>query len=229
MEISDSQKAFKNFKFGSDYYKGENVNTPKIRNAIRKVSATENPTSLLDIGCGNCMYAELFPNAEYVGIDIADDIIAHARSKGFNVIKADIEKDLPFKDESFDSVIMLDVLEHIYDTVHIMKEIRRVLKPNGFVILITPNIASLSARLDVLRGRRPSEVDAMRSEWANQDHISAFGIDDIKKIFELSGLKIEKLSGMNSGWFTGGIMQWFVDRGIGVSLSSSFLVKARKI
>jgi hypothetical protein len=122
----------------------------------------------------------------------------------------------------------MDVMEHTYNTIFHVSEIRRVLKPGGFVILITPNISSLSARLDVLRGRRPSEVDAMRSEWVNQDHISAFGIDDIKKIFELAGLKIEKLSGMNSGWFTGGIMQWFVDRGIGVSLSSSFLVKARK-
>lgn len=229
MEITEAQKAFKNFKFGSEYYKGENVNTPKIMSAIRKIIIGENPSIMLDVGCGNGMYSKLFPNAKYWGIDIADDIIEHAKSQGLHVVKGDIEKRLPFKDNSFDAVLSMDVMEHTYDTLHHLQEIHRVLKPNGFIILVTPNIASLSARLRVLKGERPAEVDAMRSKWEDQDHISAFGIKDIKQLFNMSNFKIEKLSGMNSGWFTSGIMQWFVDRGMFVSLSSSFLVKARPI
>jgi predicted RNA methylase len=61
MEISDSQKAFKNFKFGSEYYKGENVNTPKIMSAVKKVTVGENPQIMLDVGCGCGMYSKIFP------------------------------------------------------------------------------------------------------------------------------------------------------------------------
>lgn len=219
---------FKNFKFGSDYYKNKNINFDLIFNSVKNICIGENPKNILDVGCGNGAYFKLFENANYTGVDINDEILKFAKNNGLNVLKCDIEEGLPFKDKMFDGVLTMDVIEHTYDTVFHLKEINRVLKEDGFVILITPNISSLSSRIAVLKGKRPLEVDAIRLGLEGQDHISAFGIEDIYKIFDLTGFNIEKISGINAGRFTGKYLQYFVNKGYLVSLSSSFLVKGKK-
>lgn len=224
-----SQINFKNAKFGSDYYKKPNKNFNFIANSIKNICKNENPKSILDIGCGSGEYSKLFPNAKYTGLDSVDEIINFARGKGLNIIKCNIEEGYPVKDKSFDCVITMDTIEHVYDTVFHLKEAKRVLKEDGFIILITPNITSLSSRIGLLKGQRPGEVDSHCSHITSQDHIRAFGIEDIKQIFSLAGLKIEVLSGLNNGRLTGKILTKLVNMGYLVSLSSSFLVKARKM
>jgi 2-polyprenyl-3-methyl-5-hydroxy-6-metoxy-1,4-benzoquinol methylase len=51
-----------------------------------------------------------------------------------------------FPDASFDVVVMLDVIEHLTDPISELREIHRVLRPNGLIYIVTPNIASLTAR-----------------------------------------------------------------------------------
>ncbi len=229
MKTNKNQISFKNEKFGSEYYKEENIYLQEILTAIRSICSNENPKTVLDLGCGSGMYSKLFKNSEYCGIDMCDEIINFSKKNGLNIIKHDLEEPIPLENKSFDCIISVDTIEHIYDTVAHLKNINNILKDDGFFIMITPNISSLASRINILRGKRPSEVDAYRSDGEGQDHISAFGIDDIKKIMELSGFEIEVLSGINSGRFTKKYLQWFVDRGVFVSMSSSFLVKVRKI
>jgi 2-polyprenyl-3-methyl-5-hydroxy-6-metoxy-1,4-benzoquinol methylase len=60
---------------------------------------------------------------------------------------------LPFDDESFDAVIMCEVLEHLnFNPLPLLKEINRVLKPGGLFYLSLPNGANVRNRLDILRG-----------------------------------------------------------------------------
>lgn len=54
---------------------------------------------------------------------------------------------LPYKDEQFDLVVSMDVIEHVPDPVSWTMEALRVLKPHGTLFLTTPNYASLSLRL----------------------------------------------------------------------------------
>jgi len=83
---------------------------------------------LLDIGCGKKPYLEIFKNkvSSYIGLDLKEgDVIGSAL-------------DLPFPDESFDTVFSSQVLEHVEDPFLMMREVTRVLKKGGYLILTAP-------------------------------------------------------------------------------------------
>lgn len=55
------------------------------------------------------------------------------------MIKADVMKGLPFKDNSVDTIILGGVIEHLENPIKALKEMNRVLKPNGVLLMETPN------------------------------------------------------------------------------------------
>lgn len=84
---------------------------------------------ILDIGCGDRPYEELFNHNKYVGIDINKDS------------KADVICDataLPFKESSFDSIISIQALQYVKDYQEAVNEMSRVLKRDGTLLLIIP-------------------------------------------------------------------------------------------
>lgn len=90
----------------------------------------------LDIGCGKMPYKDFFNSAdEYIGVDISP--IPDQEMIVSNAI------DLPFKDNSFDTVVSFEVLEHIPNPFKVFNEISRVLKPKGTLILTTPQMWNL--------------------------------------------------------------------------------------
>jgi SAM-dependent methyltransferase len=91
---------------------------------------------ILDLGCGLKPYKQLFTNAgEYIGIDIENP--GHDHSKEEIDVYYD-GKTIPFEDNSFDCVFFSEVFEHVFNPDEILKEVFRVLKPNGKVLLTTP-------------------------------------------------------------------------------------------
>jgi SAM-dependent methyltransferase len=91
---------------------------------------------LLDFGCGSKPYKDLFINAtEYLGVDV--------ENPGHDHTKEDIDlyfngRNLPLPDYSFDAVFCSEVLEHVPDLQGSIFEIKRVLKPNGLLLLTVP-------------------------------------------------------------------------------------------
>jgi ubiquinone/menaquinone biosynthesis C-methylase UbiE len=100
---------------------------------------------VLDFGCGSGYgSAQIAVSADHVtAVDVADDAIAHARvhfqRANLDFLAIDPAERLPFGDASFDVVLSFQVFEHVSDTSHYLKEIRRVLGPDGQLILITPD------------------------------------------------------------------------------------------
>jgi len=96
---------------------------------------------VLDVGCGDGLITEkIGTNNHIVGIDNSDKGIKLARKKCNNVnnlIKTDA-LDLPFEDKKFDVVVLADVIEHIKEEKRLIKEIARVLKKRGKIIITTP-------------------------------------------------------------------------------------------
>ncbi|MBI1370534.1 MAG: methyltransferase domain-containing protein [Planctomycetes bacterium] len=62
----------------------------------------------------------------------------------------DVTKALPYDDASFDALLLCDVIEHIYDHPAALKEIARVLKVGGWLIMPTPNVMRINSRLHYL-------------------------------------------------------------------------------
>src|SRR5688572_6567999 len=83
---------------------------------------------LLDVGCGHRPYEKSFfaGAGKYVGTDYLSD-----RSRP-DVIASALH--LPFSAGSFDTVVSTEVLEHVPEPLKALKEMRRVIKPNGFLI-----------------------------------------------------------------------------------------------
>ncbi|NLN91853.1 MAG: class I SAM-dependent methyltransferase [Candidatus Hydrogenedens sp.] len=103
---------------------------------------------ILDIGCGTGLYFEwLSPLAERIdALDSSQEMIAVARkftiARTMNRVhlQSGEAEALPFEDESFDGVIALDMLHHVEDADEVLREVRRVLKKDGFFLLLEPNI-----------------------------------------------------------------------------------------
>lgn len=126
--------------------------------SLRKIEAVFDfdapKLKILDLGCGDGrLSAELVKKGHEVwGVDVFPGGIESANKKGINAIQADIEAKLPFADSSFDLVLVLDTLEHLYDEEGVMREVYRILKKNGKIIISYPNQFDLRNRLNMLFG-----------------------------------------------------------------------------
>lgn len=95
---------------------------------------------VLDLGCGWGFWVDKIRSEDkfVVGIDIRDIFDRDRISHNSRFILADA-MGLPFKNDSFDCVVSFDCLEHLADDLSSLKELKRVLKKNGTLLLTTPN------------------------------------------------------------------------------------------
>jgi methionine biosynthesis protein MetW len=114
-----------------------------------------NSGTVLDLGSGDGLLLSLFREKGIVGkgLDISEEGVSKAKTKGLDISVHDFSAKLPFSDGTFDTVIMLDLLEHLYDPEFLLKEARRVSK--RAVIVGVPNFSSLPARIQTLLGHVP--------------------------------------------------------------------------
>ena len=106
--------------------------------------------SILDIGCGNArdIAAIRDTGAEVIEVDSSPGMVNAARQKLRSIGKCSVSDEvgdttcLAFPDASFDKVLCSEVIEHIPDALLALREVRRVLKPGGVLVLSTPNKGS---------------------------------------------------------------------------------------
>jgi len=120
---------------------------------------------LLDVGCGDGSFAILLGGAflatELHGVDLSERAVALAQKSGLQAIRLDVERDaLPYPNHHFDLVFAGEILEHLLDPDRLLDEAYRVLKPAGYLVLTTPNLASWYNRLQLLWGYQPYSIPA---------------------------------------------------------------------
>ena len=144
---------------------------------------------LLDIGCGDGSLATLVKDKydEVYGVDFSESAVSLAKKKGVIVSNIDLNHDaLPYENNFFDTVACLDVLEHVIDPLRLLKESFRVLKPEGTIILSTPNLQYIYNIIAlVFKGRSPKT--SADTQGYDGGHLHYFTFKDIESLFGEAG------------------------------------------
>jgi 2-polyprenyl-3-methyl-5-hydroxy-6-metoxy-1,4-benzoquinol methylase len=160
----------------------------KFRGILRMMKSP--PSSYLDVGCGDGRYLKLMMNKglpfqQVHGLEIEENAVKRAREKGLNVHYARVEDASHIADGSLDLITMFHVIEHLENPRDVVKSLAKKLRPGGMLILETPNIDSLDARI------------FRKSFWGGYHfprHWHIFSPNSMRQLMETNGFTIEKVS-----------------------------------
>ncbi|MHB0969394.1 MAG: methyltransferase domain-containing protein [Thermoanaerobaculia bacterium] len=135
---------------------------------------------ILEVGAGAGMFgAMLGQEFDYVGIDLADANARHARASGVQVYRCPLSRYVNVG-SPFDAVVLFRVFEFLPDPHDALARIRELLKPGGYLLMVTPDTESLSGTLST-------------SRWLQEkfpDHLILYSRSALIEILERSGFEI---------------------------------------
>ena len=164
------------------------------------------PNNLLDLGCNDgeltIKMKNIFNLDKVYGIEYDKSLVKRCKEKGICCYHLDLNKgELPFEDNSLDLITANQVLEHIFNVDELLLEIHRVLSPNGYFVVGTPNLAALHERISLLLGYNPSTWHTAKIQIGirpgrstnDREHVNGFTIKGLKYLLEYYGFKPIKL------------------------------------
>ena len=182
------------------YYRAINYDRNFIRkyvhlNRFREVGKLIEPNGgkILDIGCADGVFTKVILDKsradKVIGIDVLERSIAwatkhwkHEKHLEFEVVDA---HKLPFKNKEFDAVFALEVLEHVFEPVKVLGEVKRVLKNNGYIIFLVP------AETFLFKFIWYFWTKYTKSRIWKETHIHAYSGNFMVKLVRVLGFKIE--------------------------------------
>lgn len=246
MDTNEYNKKFYSKIFGREADKYYKIQGKKIEIVISLLEKRDK-CKILDIGCADGFISSVIAEetgADMYGIDISRTSISKAKKRGINakVVNIDREK-IPFVGSSFDAIFCGDVLEHVYDTESVLRDINRILKKDGYIIVSVPNIASWYNRGFLFLGYMPNWVESSLKTYTGNPfikegvgHIHAFTKRSLGDLLEINGFRVEEFKG-SPVLADGSRKEWkeklwnAVDSAFArkVTLASTIIIKARKV
>ena len=167
--------------------------------------------SVLDVGCGEGYFTrrlhEYFERV--VGIDAdAEQILKTPLTENTGYFPAKAEE---FKDEPFDTILMMDILEHVDYPAKVLENMKRLLTPEGRIIIHVPNAFSFNRLLGVAMGIILDCHWVSRDEEVRFGHKRVYDPDTLEREVRAAGLKIVKTGGILFKPLTNVQMQQFVE------------------
>lgn len=159
---------------------------------------------LVEVGAGGCSTLKYF-NESYkfkkiIGYDIAfsEHILEQNTYKNVELLEGNFNYDFPLEDNSVDCLVMMMIIEHLFDPFHSFSEIHRLLTKDGVAFINLPIATSIKNRLRLLFGRLP-ETSIGYDQWFTDkewdgNHLHYFSINSIKKICKKYNLEIIKIT-----------------------------------
>lgn len=167
---------------------------------------------LLDVGCATGVLSKYYTDfcMHVQAIDILDESIRIAKlfypDDKITYEKRDLIKN-PFMAGSFDTVLFLETIEHVHDPASFLKEFYRILKPEGKLILSTPNATSLKNLLYAVSYRKKESmiklINSILIEEQNMgtqsEHIYNWDMPTIIRLLIKCGFSIERHAFVGTG------------------------------
>jgi len=173
----------------NEYYrKARSTHAPIVRDSylrtaqsqLRLVQRHAGGTNLLDIGCAQGFFLFSASKAGYTaeGVEVSQDAAEYARREfGLNV-EAEPFEEVAFGEAHFDVVTLWQVLEHVPHPLTMLKEVRRILRPGGLVVVSTPNIGGIPAKV-------------LKKKWwdIKRLHINQFATSTLTNVLRNAGFR----------------------------------------
>ena len=146
---------------------------------------------LLDVGCGFglTVYEANKRGFRADGIDISTRFLKLAREKLGLTLRQGRVEDLHFPDNTYDGVIFWDVLEHVHNPLEILAEIRRIVRPGGYLFGQVPNWRGLSNRYKTFLNRHGFARKQFK-HFGIPHHVFIFDDHSLRQMVEKSGLRL---------------------------------------
>ena len=186
---------------------------------------------LLDLGCDDgdwtMKLASVTPREGVHGVEVVEERAVAARSRGVDVVVADLAHVLPLPADTFDVIHANQVIEHVPDIDLFATEVRRLLKPGGLAIVSTENTSSWHNVFAAfcgwqmfsstnLSGVRLGIGNPLAVHRGESDHVKTwthkvlFSARGLREFFEAHGFEIVALRGAGYHPLPAWLGQWDV-------------------
>tara|TARA_B100000941_G_scaffold290110_1_gene271173 strand:- start:2102 stop:2983 length:882 start_codon:yes stop_codon:yes gene_type:complete len=140
----------------------------------------ENKAEILDVGCGWGLALQFFKKKGYdcYGFDPAKEAVEYGCKKGLKIKHAGLKSLDVFDGKKFDIISLFNVLEHMSDPVEVIKQIKKIIKKNGILVIDVPNEFNEFQ----LSGR---DTHKLNDWWiAPPNHLNYFSRDSLVNLLE---------------------------------------------
>lgn len=171
----------------------------RFEQVANSIGDSSDPISILDIGTTpfTMFIKAAHPHYEVASLDRTNLMEDRCRAKGIQLKVCNLDDEpMPFEDDCFDVVVFTEVLEHIFaPPSDILKEVRRIMRVGGKLILSVPNIAVLSNRIKLLVGITPlpNPDGQMKKGWVHgHGHVHEYTMKEIASLLTACGFAVSR-------------------------------------
>ncbi len=190
-------------KIAKDWDKKRRNSWDSVNNFLKSFK-NKDKLKLLDVGCGTGRHLKTavkngFKKENIVGLDCSSSQLKIVEKKGFNTIKSDMQN-IDLEKNSFDVIIVIASIHHLIkkdDQLKSLKEIKRILKKDGKVLISFWKPSSNYVRKNVDKGKfkfidgRVARVTYTHNDKIFPRYYYFFGINEFSKLVKKIGFKIE--------------------------------------
>ncbi len=172
-------------------WKFRNLEREKFLEIVKSIDG-----KILEVGPGYGRVINELNGKDITGLELSDNLAEKLKSKvpeTVDIVIGDIA-DTDFNSDAFDAVVMEEVIEHIGDQEKVIAEIQRILKPNGRLVLTTPN-KYVYRSLMYLNNLRKGRFSLALLKNPTHGHVAECTAGDLKRL--LKDFEIEHLIGLN--------------------------------